>query len=105
MALSPLITLTVLGGTVAGMVMAAAIRGTMSRAVVTAVRTTGVAREDYCEVEIDLMVSRPEGGQFPAHQTALIPESSLPGLSPGSVVDVNFRRSDESVVTLRVPPD
>ena len=105
MPLSPPVTLMVLGCIVVGMAMAAAIPATKSRAVVTAVRTTGVAREDYLEVELDLMVSRPRGGQFPAHQTALIPEVSLPGLTPGSVIDVYFRRRDESVIAVRVPPD
>jgi hypothetical protein len=78
--------------------------GTRSRGVVTAMQTTGGAREDYREVELDLMVSRPEGGQFPAHETALIPESSLTEVAPGSVVDAYYRRGDESAVAVCVPP-
>ena len=33
--------------------------GTKSHAVVTGMRATGAAREDYREVELDLMVRRP----------------------------------------------
>ncbi|MBJ7338997.1 hypothetical protein [Mycolicibacterium sp.] len=77
--------------------------GIKSRGVVTAMRTTGVAREDYREIELDLMVRRPAGGQFPAHETTLIPESALARVAPGSVVDAYYA-DDESVVTVSVPP-
>jgi hypothetical protein len=79
--------------------------GTRARGVVTAMRTTGEAREDHREVELDLMVSRPEGGQFPAHETALVPASSLAEVAPGSVVDAYYRRGDESAVAVCVPPN
>jgi hypothetical protein len=78
--------------------------GTRSHGVVTAMRATGDAREDYREVELDLMVSRPEGGQFPAHETALIPASALAEVTPGSVVDAYYRSGDESAVAVCVPP-
>jgi hypothetical protein len=78
--------------------------GTRSRAVVTAMRTTGAGREDYREVELDLMVEKPGGGQFPAHETALIPMSSLERVSPGSVIDTYYRPGDESAVAVHVPP-
>jgi hypothetical protein len=79
--------------------------GTRSRGVVTGVRNTGGAREDYREVELYLMVSRPEGGQFPAHETALIPASALAEVTPGSVVDAYYRSGDESAVAVCVPPN
>lgn len=79
--------------------------GIRSRGVVTAMRTTGDAREDYREVELDLMVIRPEGGQFPAHETTLIPASALAEVTPGSVVDAYYRRGDESAVAVCVPPN
>jgi len=78
--------------------------GTKSRAVVTGMRTTGESREDYREVELDVMVRKPGGGQFPAHQRALIPASSLARVSPGSVIDTFYRRGDESAVAVCVPP-
>jgi hypothetical protein len=78
--------------------------GTKSYAVVTGMRTTGAAREDYREVELAVMVSRPQGGQFPAHETALIPASSLASVSPGSVIDTYYRPGDESAVAVCVPP-
>jgi hypothetical protein len=78
--------------------------GTKSQAVVTGMRTTGAAREDHREVELAVMVSRPEGGQFPAHEKALIPASSLRRVSPGSVIDTYYRSGDESAVAVCVPP-
>jgi hypothetical protein len=78
--------------------------GTKSRAVVTGMRATGTAREDHREVELDVMVSKPGGGQFPAHETALIPASSLARVSPGSIIETYFRSGDESAVAVCVPP-
>ena len=78
--------------------------GTRSRAVVTGMRTTGHTREEFREVELDVMVKRPDGGQFPAHETALIPASALTKVSPGSVIDTYYRSSDESAVAVCVSP-
>lgn len=78
--------------------------GTRSRAVVTGMRPTGTAREDHHEVELDVMVKRPEGGQFPAHEKALIPVSSLTRVAPGSIVETYYRCGDESAVAVCVPP-
>jgi hypothetical protein len=78
--------------------------GTRSRGVVTGMRATGEAREDYREVELDLMVRRLEGGQFPAHERTLVPASALTEVTPGSVVDAYYRRGDESAVAVCVPP-
>jgi hypothetical protein len=78
--------------------------GTRAQGVVTALRATGGAREDYREVELDLMVSRPEGGQFPARETTLVPATALAELTPGCIVDAYYRPGDESAVTVCVPP-
>lgn len=78
--------------------------GTKSRGVVTGMRTTGHTREDFREVELDVMVNRPGGGQFPAHETALIPASAMTKVSPGSVVDTYYRSGDESAVAVCVSP-
>ena len=78
--------------------------GTKSRGIVTGVRPTGASREDHREVIIDVMVRKPEGGQFPAHETALIPASSLAKVSPGSIIDAYYRSGDESAVAVCVPP-
>jgi hypothetical protein len=78
--------------------------GTKSRAVVTGMRPTGHAREDFREVELDVMVNRPNGGQFPAHERALIPASAITKVSPGSVVDTYYRSGDESAVAVCVSP-
>ncbi|MGV9799500.1 hypothetical protein ACWDTP_15745 [Mycobacterium sp. NPDC003449] len=78
--------------------------GTRGRGVVTGMRTTGTAREDYREVELDLMVSRPGGGQFPARQTALIPAAALAKVMPGSAIDAYYRPDDEGTVAVCVPP-
>ena len=78
--------------------------GTRGSGLVTASRPTGTEREDYHEMVLDLMVRRPDGGQFPAHETALIPASSLNRVCPGSVIDAYYRRGDESAVAVCVPP-
>ena len=78
--------------------------GTRSRGVVTGMRTTGAAREDYREVELDLMVSRCGGGQFPIRQRALVPASALTRVSPGNVIDTYYRPGDEGAVAVCVPP-
>jgi hypothetical protein len=78
--------------------------GTKSRGVVTGMRTTGASREDHREVVLDVMVRKPRGGQFPAHETALIPASSLAKVSPGSIIDAYYRSGDESAVAVCVAP-
>jgi hypothetical protein len=78
--------------------------GTKSRAVITGMRTTGRAREDFREVELDVMVHRPDGGQFAAHEKALIPESAINKVSPGNFVDTYYRSDDESAVAVCVSP-
>jgi hypothetical protein len=78
--------------------------GIRSRGVITAMRATGETREDYREVELDLMVTRPGGGQFPAHETTLVPFSALADITPGCVVAAYYRPGDESTVTVCVPP-
>jgi hypothetical protein len=78
--------------------------GIRSRGVVTGMQTTGESREDHREVELDVLVSRPEGGQFAVHEIALIPASSMPRVAPGSVIDTYYRQGDESEVAISVPP-
>jgi hypothetical protein len=78
--------------------------GTRSHGVVVAMRNTGATREDYREVELDLMVSRVAGGQFPAHETTLVPASALGKVAPGCVVETYYRPGDESAVAVSVPP-
>ena len=78
--------------------------GTKSRGVVTGMRTTGESREDHREVEIDVMVRKPGGGQFPAHEKALIPASSLAKVSPGCIIDTYYRSGDETSVAVCVSP-
>jgi hypothetical protein len=78
--------------------------GTRARGVVTAMRATGETREDYREVELDVMVSRPDGGQFPAHETALVPASSMAMVSPGSVIQTYYLTDDETSVAVSIPP-
>lgn len=78
--------------------------GTKSRGVVTGMRTTGASREDYREVELDVMVRKPGGGQFAAHEIALIPASSLAKVSPGSIIDTYYRLGRESAVAVCVSP-
>lgn len=73
--------------------------------VTTGLRTTGVEYDEHREVVVDLMVARPGGGQFPAHETTLVPADALHRVAPGSVVDVYYRRGDESAVVVSVVRD
>ncbi|PRC46209.1 hypothetical protein C6A85_91235 [Mycobacterium sp. ITM-2017-0098] len=74
-----------------------------SRGVVVGLRLTGDFSADCPEVELDVMVSRPEGGQFAARETTLIPESALANFTPGSIIDMYYRPGDESSVAVRIP--
>ena len=49
------------------------------------------------------MVRRPGGGQFPVHETALVPSSALGRVTPGSIVDAYYRSDDETAVAVCVP--
>ena len=79
--------------------------GTRSHGVVTGMRATGETREDHREVELDMMVSRPDGGQFAVHETALIPASSMAKVAPGSVIDTYYRSGHESEIAVSVSPN
>jgi hypothetical protein len=78
-------------------------RGTKSHGVVTAMRLTGQAREDFSEVQLDVMVSRPEGGQFPVREVTFIPGTSVAKVEPGSVIDTYYRSADPSRIAVCVP--
>jgi hypothetical protein len=78
--------------------------GVKTTGVVTGARVTDVMREDHRELVVDLMVTRPGGGQFPAHEITFVPASALPTIEPGSVIDVHYRPGQESEVALCVPP-
>jgi hypothetical protein len=67
-------------------------------------RPTGRERADYREVELNLMVARPGGGQFPARETTLVPESALAKVTPGSIIDTYYLPEDESAIAVCLPP-
>ncbi len=78
--------------------------GTRSAGVVTGMRATGDVGDGLREVELDVMVSRRGGGQFPAHETTVVPASQLPRVAPGSIIDAYYRPSDESTIAVCLPP-
>lgn len=77
-------------------------RGVKSQAVVTAMKPTGRVCEDYRQVELDVIVNRPEGGQFPAHEVTFIPATSVAKVEPGSIIDTYYRSSDSTRVAVCV---
>ena len=79
--------------------------GIRSPGVVTGMRASGYAGEGLREVELDVMVSRRGGGQFPAHETTVVPASQLARVAPGSIVDAYYRSSDESTIAVCLPPE
>ncbi|WP_143695550.1 hypothetical protein [Williamsia sp. 1135] len=78
-------------------------RGNRSQGVVTAVRVTGDVIEDHRKITVDLMVSKTDGGQFAARETAYIPATSVASVAPGSVIAVYYRPADESTIAITVP--
>ena len=78
--------------------------GTRSPGVVTGMRATGHPGDGLREVELDVMVSRRGGGQFPAHETTVVPASQLARVEPGSIIDAYYRPSDESTIAVCLPP-
>ncbi|SCX33576.1 hypothetical protein SAMN02799620_05992 [Mycolicibacterium fluoranthenivorans] len=74
-----------------------------SRGVIVGLRLTGDFCADCHEVELDIMVTRPDGGQFAARETTMIPEASLASFTPGSIVDTYYRPGDESSVAVAAP--
>jgi len=70
---------------------------------VTAARATGETRHGCLEMELDLIVSRPEGGQFAAQETVLVPAGAVHEVNPDSVVTAFYRLGDESTVAVTVP--
>jgi hypothetical protein len=78
--------------------------GTRSRGIITGMRPTGEVREDYREVELDLIVSRRGGGQFPVRERTMVPATALAKVSPGNVIDTYYRPGDESTVAVCVAP-
>ncbi|MGK9271866.1 hypothetical protein KXR83_12795 [Williamsia muralis] len=78
-------------------------RGVKSHAVVTAMKPTGRVCEDYRQVQLDVIVNRPEGGQFPAHEVTFIPATSVAKVEPGSIIDTYYRPDDSSHVAVCVP--
>lgn len=75
-----------------------------TRGVITAVRAIADRGADYREIELDVMVSRRGGGQFPASETAVVPAGSLAQVGPGSVVVAYYRADDETSVAVCLPP-
>jgi hypothetical protein len=73
-----------------------------AQAVVVAARITGAECNGCREVELDVMVRRPEGGQFPARETTVVPTSAMAMVCPGSFIDTYYLPGDESAVDLRV---
>ncbi|MBL1375628.1 hypothetical protein JL924_19300 [Acinetobacter baumannii] len=53
-------------------------------------------------MQLDLMVTRPDGGQFPARETAMISACALSKMAPGSVIDAYYRPADHSIIAVRV---
>ncbi|KMO67012.1 hypothetical protein BST22_02805 [Mycolicibacterium chubuense] len=74
-----------------------------SRGVVVGLRCTGEVSDGCREVELDVIVSRTDGGQFAVRETALIPESALADFTPGTIIDTFYRPGDETSIAVRMP--
>ncbi|CAN3128979.1 hypothetical protein ACNUDN_13705 [Mycobacterium sp. smrl_JER01] len=74
-----------------------------ARGVVVALRPVGDFDAECPEVEIDVMVRRPDGGQFATRHTVRVPGSSLDRFVPGSVVDIFYHPGDDASAAVWVP--
>lgn len=75
-----------------------------SHGVIVAARPTGRGRRGRREMELDIMVSRPDGGQFAIREMARIPAVLAAEFTPGAVVDICYRPGDESSVFIAHRP-
>jgi hypothetical protein len=74
--------------------------GTRAKAVVMAMRPTGEVRDGEAVVHVEVQVTRPDGTRFDAVREMPVRPVALPGLQPGSVVDVAYLPADETYVAI-----
>ncbi|MBP1324960.1 hypothetical protein JOF28_000192 [Leucobacter exalbidus] len=74
--------------------------GLSAKAVVMQLQPTGEIGADEAVMRIKLRVTRPDGSTFDSHREMPVPGIALPGLQPGSAVEVKYIPSDESYVAV-----
>ncbi|WP_154795271.1 hypothetical protein [Occultella kanbiaonis] len=78
-------------------------RGVPTTGVVTALVPTGRVREGHTEMEVQLLVNRPDGSQYPATKTSFVPQSAITAVQVGRVVQMRVLPWDEQRIALALP--
>ncbi|TDE93886.1 hypothetical protein EXU48_10430 [Occultella glacieicola] len=80
-----------------------AARGAVTTGVVTGLHPTGQVREDHSEVEVQLLVTRPDGSRYPATKTSFVPPTAIEAVQVGRIVELRVLPWDEQRIALALP--
>ncbi|TDE93885.1 hypothetical protein EXU48_10425 [Occultella glacieicola] len=75
-------------------------RGVRTHAVLTAATPTGQVRDAHTQLRLALVVTRPDGSQYPASQELYVPRNALPHLRVGARVAAFVLPEDERRVSV-----
>ncbi|MBZ2196519.1 hypothetical protein [Occultella gossypii] len=75
-------------------------RGVRTSAVVTAATPTGQVRDGHTQLQLDVLVARPDGSQYPVTQRLFVPASQLSRVHVGSRVATFVLPEDEQRVSV-----
>jgi len=73
-----------------------------AQGVIISSRPTGTMVDGKTEMELHIMVTRPDGTQYEAAITKNVPQVALPQLVAGSIVQVSYLPTDEQYLVLSI---
>ncbi|MER0245576.1 hypothetical protein AAHZ94_27075 [Streptomyces sp. HSW2009] len=78
-------------------------RGIPASAVVRSLDVTGAVREEYAELRLGLIVSRPDGTTFETEVEKFLPPRAVQLVQVGRVIQVRYLPTDETRIALALP--
>ncbi|CAM3533253.1 hypothetical protein OCAE111667_14365 [Occultella aeris] len=75
-------------------------RGVRTSALVTAATPTGQVRDGHTQLQLDVLVARPDGSRYPVTQRLFVPASQLPRVHVGSRVATFVLPEDEQLISV-----
>ncbi|WP_067477995.1 hypothetical protein [Nocardia amamiensis] len=78
-------------------------RGIATQAVVQSLSVTGTIRDGYSEVELGLVVTRPDGSNFATRVTKFLAPGNVGQVQMGRVVQAHYLPENESEVVIALP--